>query len=257
MRSLLATPPLGSLAKASQSSAQLGRPLLRVAPPPSRGAISLVRSFPREREERGVEGGAGASADVGNITTHGTRVTTALEAAGLLAKSAETLTWQGHAAEQLLIDTTLQEDSEGMRKTGEGQESQEKALPLMEELKQLARLQLEVSEGIQQSQAAQAAAHAKVLGALAKIADSSADTAAAVQGMKQSQAVSATEAGGHSEATLKELKQLARMQLEAAGELRESLADIMAAVEKLAVSTAEAGRRTSAAVHIEELKQRM
>ncbi|KAG1662572.1 hypothetical protein FOA52_003951 [Chlamydomonas sp. UWO 241] len=200
------------LAKTTRPCAQLGRPLLRVAPPPSRGATTLARSFPRVRDEdqRRVETGVVPAAGVGDTAheTHETRAATALRAAKSLAKTVETVA-----------------------KT-------EETVPHMEELKELARLHLEASERMEQSQAA---AHDQMLGALAKIAASSAETALVVQGMQQSQAammaateklVSATEASGHSNAQLKELKQLTRMQLEAAGGVREGLADIMAAVEK-------------------------
>ncbi|KAG1662563.1 hypothetical protein FOA52_003942 [Chlamydomonas sp. UWO 241] len=185
---------------------------------------------------------------------------------------------------QLLIDTEgTQQDGEGMQPDGEGQDKSRD----MKELERLVRLQLEASERMEESQAAQAAAYDKVLHALAKIAVSSAETAVVVQGMQQSQAAmmaateklvkaaeasghsdshltelkqlarmqmmaateklaKATEASGHSDAHLKELKQLARMQLDAAAGVRKGLADVMAAVEKRAASTTQAGRRSGA-----------
>ncbi|KAG1665598.1 hypothetical protein FOA52_003245 [Chlamydomonas sp. UWO 241] len=202
--------------------------LLRVAPPLSRGVPTLARSFPREREED--------HTDIrGRVAAPGRH------AFDILADAHQHDAEDGQGGH-----------GEGVQRDGEGQD---KSLD-RQELKQLARLQLEASERIQQSQAV---AHDKVLGALAKIADSSADTAAVVQSMKQNQAekvFGAAEMNGHSDAQLKELKQFARMQLEAAREMRESLAAITATVEKLLASTTEADRqRPSAYVHIEELEQ--
>ncbi|KAG1664279.1 hypothetical protein FOA52_009782 [Chlamydomonas sp. UWO 241] len=169
------------------------------------------------------------------------RLAAALQAAGLLAKTAETLASleKGHALQpkveqvcaQLLIDTPvgmqLQDGQEGVEREG-------KALSLGEEL--------EAAESMRKGQTAKFVAYDKVLDALAKIADSSAETAAVVQGMKQSQAV---------------LMETTEKLVSAVGDMREGQAAVVAAVEKLLASTTEeTGRRrsNSADAHIEEMK---